>query len=308
MARTTLAVRKQSGGMFSIEDSSLSTGERFYVDSGASGASDSAGYGKDPDSPFATLDYAVGQCTANNGDIIYAMPGHVETVAAAAGLDLDVAGIKIIGLGHGNSRPQINLTATGSDIDVDAADVWLENIRITGGVDAVVAAIDVNAARFVMHNCVTEDVTGQVVAWLVTDANADEMAILDHRHKGAAAAGCTHFANLIGCDGVVFDGLHIDGNFGNAIIECTGTAVTDLEVRNVIARHRNSSDVFLKDTVTASTGMIGPNIYLRLADDAANVTEAVTGATFVLFDDIYVVNAPAEKALSINWTATVDEA
>ena len=49
--------------------------------------------------PFATIDYAVGRCTANAGDIIVAMPGHTETVTAAAGLDLDVAGICILGLG-----------------------------------------------------------------------------------------------------------------------------------------------------------------------------------------------------------------
>ena len=56
--------------------------------------------------PFGTLDYAVGRCTANAGDIIVAMPGHVETVIAAAGLDLDVAGICILGLGAGSLRPR----------------------------------------------------------------------------------------------------------------------------------------------------------------------------------------------------------
>ena len=39
--------------------------------------------------PFETIDYAVSQCKANRGDVIYVMPGHVETISSASGLDLD---------------------------------------------------------------------------------------------------------------------------------------------------------------------------------------------------------------------------
>jgi hypothetical protein len=47
-------------------------------------------------------------------------------------------------------------------------------------------------------------------------------------------------------------------------------------------------------------------LYLNLQDDAANVTEAVTGATFNLFDPVYVCNAVNQKALLINWTPVAD--
>ena len=40
--------------------------------------------------PFATIDYAVGQCVANRGDIIYVLPGHVETISTATSLALDL--------------------------------------------------------------------------------------------------------------------------------------------------------------------------------------------------------------------------
>src|SRR5574341_1596957 len=49
--------------------------------------------------PFATLDYAIGRCTANRGDIIVVKEGHAENVTTANGIDLDVAGITVIGLG-----------------------------------------------------------------------------------------------------------------------------------------------------------------------------------------------------------------
>ena len=56
--------------------------------------------------PFGTIDYAVGRCTANRGDVIYVMPGHSETIGAAAAVDFDVAGITVIGLGRGALQPR----------------------------------------------------------------------------------------------------------------------------------------------------------------------------------------------------------
>jgi hypothetical protein len=64
--------------------------------------------------PYSTIDAAVGNCTADNGDMILVKAGHVETVSAAGGLACDVAGISIIGLGNGKNRPRINFTATAS--------------------------------------------------------------------------------------------------------------------------------------------------------------------------------------------------
>ena len=74
---TKLFVRNQPGGLFSIYDSGMCPGDVYYVDSTHASASDGAGFGRNPDSPFATLDYAVGQCTASKGDLIVVMPGHI---------------------------------------------------------------------------------------------------------------------------------------------------------------------------------------------------------------------------------------
>ena len=80
MARTELFVRKQPGGIFSVENNAppFGTGERFYVHSVT--GTDQTGSGKNPDNPVATLDYAVGLCTASKGDIIYLMPGQCYNV------------------------------------------------------------------------------------------------------------------------------------------------------------------------------------------------------------------------------------
>lgn len=259
--------------------------------------------------PFSTLDYAVGRCTANAGDIIVAMPGHVETVTAAAGLDLDVAGICILGLGAGSLRPTVNFTtAVGADMDVGAANITVANLLFTGGIDALTGPIDVNAADFSMINCETRDVTGQATDFIVTDANANRLYIDGWVHRGAAAAGAETAISIVGGDGATIKNFWIDGNFGTAAIENVTTAATNLTIcgdRPSYIRTRNAADVAIT-LVATTTGNVGPNIYIRLQDNAANVTEALVGADMQFYAPLGIVNADGELALDWNGTASTD--
>lgn len=280
-------------------------GTAFFVDSGHALADDNPECGRTPELPFATWDYAVGLCSANNGDHIFLCPGHTETVTAAAGLVLDIAGVETIGLGRGSARPQVNFTtAVGADMDMDAANCAIHNVLFTGGFDALTGPIDVNAADCALINCEWRDVTGQATDVIVTDATADRLLIDGLVFNGSTAAGANSGIAIVGSDGVVIRNLRMDGNFAVGGIDIRTTACTDLEVYGVRFRTRNAADIFLVDTITASTGIIGPDIFLRLQDDAANVTTAITGATFVVMDPVYVVNAPDEKGMLINWTAS----
>ena len=136
MARTALFSRNQSGGMFSIEDNSLTTGNRFFVDSGSATAADSVGSGRGPDTPFATLAYALSSdvCTADNGDIVYVMPGHEETLATV-GLAVDIAGVKIQGLGWEGNKPLLNINSEHTEaapILISADGCVLDNFKLMG--------------------------------------------------------------------------------------------------------------------------------------------------------------------------------
>ena len=90
-------------------DIPATTGTYFFVDSSTGSNSYN---GLDKNHPVATIDYAVGLCTANKGDIILVMPGHNEAITAATSLVVDVAGIQIIGLGVNQSRPMLDFDNT----------------------------------------------------------------------------------------------------------------------------------------------------------------------------------------------------
>lgn len=96
--------------------------------------------------PFASLDYAIGQCTANNGDTIYLLPGHTSTISAAGSVTCDVAGINIIGLGTGSLRPTFTWSATASTWLVTAANVLIKNIICKVSIDSVVIGFDISGA------------------------------------------------------------------------------------------------------------------------------------------------------------------
>lgn len=123
----------------------------FYVhSSGSDTTNDGLSWG----TPFATLDYAIGKCTADKGDVIVVRPGHAETTTAIAA---DVAGVRIIGLGAGRNKPVFTATTGATDlINVSAASVVLRNLRLVGAASGNTALLDVSAADFVGEDLVFE--------------------------------------------------------------------------------------------------------------------------------------------------------
>jgi hypothetical protein len=282
-------------------------GQVFWVHS--AGGSTGAGTFN---SPFSTLAQAIARCVSSRGDIVMIKAGHAESITAAAGIALDKTGVTIIGLGNGSNRPTFTFTtAVGADIDIDAANITMQNLLFVAGIDALTGPIDVNAADFCMIGCETRDTTGsyQTVDWIDADANADRMLILDHVHRGATDAGAASWVTIAGADDVTIVPRFVDGNFSAACIENTAAA-SNLTVYGrgdhpAIMRNRNASDVIV--TAHASTtGTQGPNIYARLADNAANITEAFVGAAMVFHQPISIVNNAGEVGMQTNITASTD--
>lgn len=281
------------------------TGNVYYVDSGSGNDS---GDGTTSSAPFATLDYAVGKCTASNGDVIVLMPGHAETITADSGVDIDVAGITVLGLGYGAARPTFTFTtAVTADFKLAAASTVVSNVLFIGGIDATTGVIEVSAADCALLNTEYRDSTGQATDVIVTTADADRLLIDGHRHIGAAGDGGDTAVVVVGCDDVTIRNCEFYGNFDLGAIECRTTAAVRLRVHDCQIWTEGAEDLCILDTITGSTGLIGPNVFMMLQDDAANITEAITGATFTVFDvGVHVANAANQKSLAINWTAAAD--
>jgi len=180
-------------------DIPTTTGTYIFVDSTTGG---NANDGLDPDHPVADIDYAVGLCTANKGDVIICMPNHSETVSAAAGIDIDVAGVTVVGLGSGGLRPAITVNGSSvGDIDIGAADVTLSNIYFNLActqTNPTLGAIDVNADNFTIKDCeflVMDTVGGPVKVIVATDVN--DLTIVNSKFKGHDATDATVPENIL---------------------------------------------------------------------------------------------------------------
>ena len=94
--------------------------------------------------PLATLTRALALCVANRGDIIMLMPGHAENVATAAAIDVNKAGVAIVGLGSGSKRPKFSFTAAAATFAVTAANCSFYNVEWQANFADVAIGLDVS--------------------------------------------------------------------------------------------------------------------------------------------------------------------
>lgn len=284
-------------------------GKVLFVQSSHSRASN-GNSGEDRDAPLATIQRAVDLCSANAGDVVIVGPGHVETVSAAAGLVLNKAGVTFLGIGNGALRPTINFTTViGADMDIDAANITMTNFLFTGGFDALTGPIDVNAADVTLLNIETRDVTGQAVAFIVTEAAANRFRLSGWKHQGDSAAGASRAILIVGGSDIVIEDFDVYGNFSGAAIQNGTTTTSRIRIgggpRQNYIWTENANDVAIALIATA-TGHIGPNINIMLQDNAANITEAIDAQAAQIFQPINIVNLAGESSMQTNITASTD--
>jgi hypothetical protein len=259
--------------------------------------------GSKPSDPYASIDYAIGQCDASKGDVIVVLPGHTEAITAAGGITCDVAGITIVGIGTGRNRPTITWsTATAATLLVTASNVTIKNIYMDmTGIDAVASGISVTTGTdFALDGCEIEfaDSGGQATLAMLTEATADRLRITNCKFFGSADAGTAAAIRIVGGNDHVITDNVIFGNFTTTLggIDNATTAGLRWNIsRNLIANNTASSTIAVvlqsgttghvtnnrfairsgTAPVTAAGAFMGGNVYVA----AAGVT-AGTAATF----------------------------
>lgn len=234
------------------------TGNFYFVHSSSG---NNGNVGTEPAQPLATIDAAVGKCTASQGDVIIVMPGHAENISAATSLVVDIAGVQIIGLGHGRNRPVLTFTNTAGTIEMDAANTRLSNIVLLASVSAVVVGINVDADGVTLDNLeFTFDETGDDFVTMVDVDAFDRCTIANCQfiaESGAAGAAeairldDTHFLRLIDC--------WFSGQWSDSVIVGEGALGTDWLIANNTMYNADTGDANGIDINVASTGLIVNN-------------------------------------------------
>jgi hypothetical protein len=150
--------------------------------------------------PFATLDYAVGRCVANRGDVIFIKPGHAETISTAAIAALDVAGVAVIGLGSGSNRPTFTFTAAAANIPITAANMSIQNLLFVANFANVASFFTATGTAaptdFTVESCEFRDTSSILNALTVITGNAtansmDGLAFVKNRISSLGTTAAT---------------------------------------------------------------------------------------------------------------------
>lgn len=234
--------------------------------------------------PFATLDYAIGRCTASRGDIIMVKPGHAETISTATALAIDVAGIAIIGLGLGSLRPTFTFSTATATIAVSAANVYLRNLLFVANFADIASVFTLTTAKdFQVERCEFRD-TSSILNFLTvvtTGATANAADGLVFSFNRVFSLGTTANSTTIVLGGnldrfEMNDNFYTGGVVNNtaALLAHTSKVVTNLLMeRNRVFRlvtDTATGGLFITTTSTTNTGMVSDN-YARHADVAAAI-------------------------------------
>ena len=233
---------------------------------------------------YGTIDAAMSACVDARGDVIYVLPGHTETITAAAGIVCDKAGVRIQGMGEGAHRPTITFsTSTAADINIDAAHVTIDNVIFNlTGIDALVAPIDVNAANFTLSNSlvITASASAQATLGILTDANASRMKLFNNEFLGTTDAGTAAAVRIVGGNEHVIKGNRFYGAYtttlgaiDNATTACLRVQVTENYIQNATA-----SSTVAMTFQAGSTGVIANNRMQILSGTAPIVGAAMSWA------------------------------
>lgn len=266
--------------------------------------------------PFSTLQAALNACTANEGDIVFVKPGHAETIADAATLTFNKAGVSIIGLGAGSTRPTLTFTtATTANIPLTAANVALQNFLFVGGVAAVASIFTATGTNtptdLSIEGCEFRDGSSilNFVTIITDNATANSLSGLRFVSSRIKSMGTTAATTAIKFTNASHDRVTITDNYGNwaalnntaCMVAAGANNITQFDFgRNRLNKPNTTSTVgsFISTSGTAWTGHCYDN-YLWQLDGSAGIW-IDTGSKLAFSQNFSPITGAADTSGLIN--------
>lgn len=243
----------------------------FWVDSGAGSDGNPGTFQR----PFGTIDFAIGRCTASNGDIVMVKPGHAETVTADEGIDLDVAGVAVVGLGEGALRPTITFTtAAGANFTMAAASTSIRNLLFLCNINDQTRMVSVEADDCTVQLCEFRDGSANPLVSLGASDGVDRLVVIDCKFYNPDTdndSAISITATATAATGHRFEHNWIHGDYDLGAIDLVDdtAAVTDMLIRgNVIENLRAGGDAIDMDRAGAASNVTGQIVDNRVVTDA----------------------------------------
>lgn len=252
---------------------------------------------------FNSISLALASTVADRGDSILIASNHDEIVTTAGGITVATNGVSIVGLGNGTDRPTVTFTtAVAASFNITGAEVTIQNLQFTNGVDAQTAMVNVTGtdANFIGCEFDTNTGTTGAILGILTGATSDRLSVTQCRFLGPAInTGTTTTAQIqyeSAVDIVLQRNYHC-GKMTQAILNVTGTVLRGLIADNYIVVSTGTKAIAV---AAAST----PFIVNNRMNVASGTTPIVAAAGFVA-GNIYSAAAGVTSTGQTGSTATV---
>lgn len=263
-------------------------GTLFFVDS-VTGSNNNNG--KSPAAALATIDYAVGLCTANKGDTIIVLPGHLETITGTS-VTVDVAGVSVIGVGSGSTMPQIRHNHADAEVSIAADNVTWAGIRHSADVTSVKVAIEIEdgADYCTVSGCVFDVITTTTDEFLVSvrTNDASNFAVIENCEFDMGIGGAVAAISFTkDTDHTIVRGNTIQGDYSTACINGITTLSTKLLIENNLLINGAAGDIGTEpgiELLTGTTGILRDN---DIVCNVANKAASIVADTCLLFECYY---------------------
>ena len=252
----------------------VTTGNYYYVSS-VSGSNSNNGLSSS--TPFATLKYAATRCLSNNFDVIIMMPGHTETVSAAAYIT-PVAGCTICGIGNGTLRPLLTWSVAAATIVASAANVTFQNFLCTSGFTGEVATMFTVSGTDCTFNGVDyyeSSASCTLATFLTTTSGGSRLTIQNcfHTNTTVNTTSTVGWIHIVGGDSIrIWDNVMILNRKNAAttgIIVCLTTLTSNITIlRNVLGSMTTGANNMCVSLLASSTGHVAYNCISNLGKTA----------------------------------------
>lgn len=235
----------------------------------------------------STLSAALKRVRSGHGDIIYVLPGDVQSISAADFASDLVAGTQIISCGRpgATNNPTWTWTAVASTFLLDVANVTLAGLTlVTGGADNVTAPITVSAAGCAIVGChiiAGTSATLESATPITLASGATDCLVADNRISatgGAVTTACISIGAVARAT-VLRNRIHTtQSSATTGAIAITGAA-TELDIGWNRIYNAVEDGVGIRVADVAATGVIYNN-YFGGVDAGGTVANALKAVSF----------------------------
>ena len=254
------------------------------------------------DKPWKTLDYALGKCEADRGDLIRLLPGHAETISTAGGLTLDKDGVTVRGYGRYDLRPTFTFTSAGTFL-ATAANAAFEGCKVMAGVADIAVGLLITGVGFRLAYNTFADLGAlnwvDVIHVSAADNDADGLEIIGNEILTQDDATVTAIDLLKDIADAKIIGNRIIGDFNATpfapIYQASTEFATNVLVTHNLIHNLHNADaaVAISMAGTSSTGWMMHNHSYAL--DLADSTPFLTGATGIYCAENYQAYAATDS-------------